>query len=110
MQKHVSLILGELIWFGVARMVDAWLPHSPGWFWAAVTAIGVLGLVGFYSKNKWLGWLRVGKQHRVDAGPTTWKIETSQPTVTLTPPPWRKPILRVRSIWRRRMVKWGLKP
>ena len=68
-------------------------------------AIGSYGMAK--AARRWFAQRKrpTGTHHAVDAHPVSHHWRVSQPTVTLTLPPWTKPILRLRSIWRRRMVK-----
>ena len=91
MRKYLPLIFAEFIWFGVAGMVDAWLPCSPGWFWAAVTAVGVFGLA-FWSLRDKLP-VRKPKHFTAAASPASFHFRTSQPTVTV------KPAGKLRRVW-----------
>ena len=45
---------------------------------------------------------RKGVAPLVDARPTSFHLMTSEATVNVRPPPWSKPILRIRSVWGRR--------
>ena len=42
------------------------------------------------------------KSHKVWADPASFHFHIPEPSVTLTPPPWKNPIRRIRSEWRRR--------
>ena len=44
---------------------------------------------------------RAVKPHAVSAGPASWSFDLTEPQVTLANPPWNKPFLRLRSMWRR---------
>ena len=48
-----------------------------------------------------------GTAYSVDAMPASFHLMTSEATVNVRPPPWSKPILRIRSVWGRR---WGSRP
>ena len=37
-----AVIGGEIVLLGTGGMVEAWLPFSSGWLWAAVTSVGLL--------------------------------------------------------------------
>ena len=62
MRAHLPIILGEAAWFGFGGMLNAWLPVSPGWLWAGVTFIAVIGLVVFYRSAITQLYLRVTKK------------------------------------------------
>ena len=48
MRRHLPVWFTELIWFGSARMLNAWVPHIVGSFWALVTAVGLIGMVAWF--------------------------------------------------------------
>ena len=48
MRAHLPIILVEAVWFGLGGMLNTWLPISPGWLWAVVTIVGVVGLLVYY--------------------------------------------------------------
>ena len=79
-------------------MTGEWTPLIAGLFGALT---GGIYLAGVHLLPKWRN--RRGVAHSVDAGPVSFHFKVSQPSVTVKPPPWSKPILRLQSVWRRRI-------
>ena len=64
--------------------------------------VGGAYLVVVYFLPKWRS--RKGVAPLVDARPASFHFITSKATVSVRPPPWSRPILRIRSVWRRRVA------
>ena len=95
----------------VALMIEPWLPLGD-WRWAIVAVAAFVPAAIAHRRNigsaiKGLKLFGGKERFAADAMPASFHLMASEATVNVRPPPWSRPILRMRSVWRRR---WGSRP
>ena len=92
----LGAIAGGGLGFG---MTGEWTPLISGLV-AALTSSTYLAVIHLLPKWR----KRRGVADSVDARPAPFHLMTSKATVSVRPPPWSMPILRIRSVWKRRVA------
>ena len=90
----------------VALMIEPWLPLGD-WRWVIVAVAAFVPAAIAHRRNigsaiKGLKLFGGKERFAADAGPASFHFTTSKATVSVRPPPWSRPILRIRSVWKRR--------
>ena len=91
-------------WLGMSATEWHWWNYAGffgGLFFMALAAYGMYvhwdGHPSFLRRKR-----PKGIAYSADAMPASFHLMTSEATVNVRPPPWSKPILRIRSVWGRR--------
>ena len=83
--------------------MDRLFPDISGYVWLAVAILMFAVIpIAYWREIRewWKGWRQREKEFSGNGYPVDHHWHVSQPGVTVTLPPWGRPILRIRSMWR----------